>query len=513
MVILLLAAVLFAGDVYADDYDVIISGDEGDVSSGRAPSTRERGFSDYFFGDAGGYYSGGEVERSFVGVEGGFAVPFAEDDGLFVLAFEAKRSSIELEQRRKLFTSTANLRAMCVQRAGNDEERQLCAGGSAESVLQRLGFPSNRTLRVISIDTDIAEAFVHYAPLDEVLLHVGRRQQVWGQFDLFSPVSILMPLRYGNNAVDFKKKNFIVPQDSVSLAWFATPSIELQGHFFLNTEIDSLLADVIEDFGGSRDVEDHRQYAVRLLYRPSWGTVGFTFYQGRLSAFYYENARLEPDGGIDDGQIDLAPLRAYAVEVAVPVGAWVWKAEVVYQDTREDITPLRAGAMSPAATVAYVAYVRDRNGGSFTSEVTRVLIGVGADARVQGWVVNLGLYMLRGVYDDKGKTLRRLERAAGRENSDGFILFPGVNVARRFGREERYTAGLVGGLIGPILGVSLYGTMRLGDNMTLYGSGEFVSTLADTFVNEANQNEGAGISYNFSNDLGLGFRFGVRYAF
>jgi len=507
---------LFAGSSYAggvEDYDVVISRDEDE---GGVSVKRARPFSDYFFGDVGGYYSVGEVERTFVGVEGGFELPFADDGGLFVLAFEAKRSSIELEQRRKLFTSEANLRAMCGARADNDEERALCADGAQDRVLQRLGFPAERSLKVISIDTDIAEAFVHYAPTDGVLVHVGRRQHVWGQFDLFSPVSILLPLRYGNNAVDFKKKNFLVPQDSASLAWFITPNVELQGHFFINTEIDSLLSDVIEEFGGERDVEDHRQYAMRLLYRPSWGTVGLTLYKGRLSAFYYENARLMADGGIDDEQIDLAPLSAYALELAVPVGSWVWKAEVVYQKTREDITPLispMGNSDVDRATRAYVAYVRERNGGSFTSEVDRVLVGLGADARVQGWVVNLGLYMLKAFYDDKGDTLRRLERGAGRDNSDDFIIFPGVNVARRFGRDERYTTGLVGGLIGPILGVSLYGTMRIGDNLTLYGSGEFVSTLADTFIDEANQNEGAGVSYSFSNDLGVGARFGVRYAF
>ena len=204
-----------------------------------------------------------------------------------------------------------------------------------EEVVNSLA-PRERDIKVTKNEGDLRDAFLQYELIDDFVVYVGRRRQVWGQFDLFSPVGILLPVRFQNSAIDYKKTNYVVPQDNASISWFLGERLELQGHFFLSTQIDPLLKEVIEMDSGL-DVEDHKQYAGRLVYRPDWGTVGLTFYKGRSGLFQYDNASLNDPGSLDGRSADLPPLTAYAFEMAIPSGRWVWKTEIVYRQSKGDL--------------------------------------------------------------------------------------------------------------------------------------------------------------------------------
>ncbi|MBC6496704.1 MAG: hypothetical protein GDA54_00030 [Alphaproteobacteria bacterium GM7ARS4] len=510
------------------EYDVIVG--EGDSQPKARRGSGERDVLDYTIFDVGAYYTGGAVDRLFAGTEIGLDVPFNNNRGRIHLVGEFARSSIKLTQEREIRGGDA--RGECLDRNGADgvggdvsfTDTQ-CGSVTAAALADALGFPATRELDVDVNDLDIADAYLQYALLNNVVVDVGRKRLVWGQFDLFSPVSILLPLKFQNNAVDFKKANFIMPQDRASLSWFATERLELQGHFFLSVKIDPLLESVIDEVDEDHDVEDHKQYAGRLLYRPDWGTLGFTFYRGRSGLFFYDNARLV--NGEVERSVDLPPMTAYAVEMAIPTGNWVWKAEAVLQDTRDDVSavpafdatlggdpPMYTGGFGGDGHLDYINYVLNQNGGSFTTEVQRLIAGIGFDTRLDRWLINFGVYLIQDSYDSKGDELRRLEEASGREASDDGFFFPSLNVVRFFGDQDRYRLGITGGFLGPILGVSVYGSMRFGDNLNLYGGGEFISTVADGYLNEANDEEGSNfIRYDLEDDIGIGFRFGARYSF
>ncbi|MBC6444373.1 MAG: hypothetical protein GDA50_02935 [Alphaproteobacteria bacterium GM202ARS2] len=372
---------------------------------------------------------------------------------------------------------------------------------------------------------DVRDAFLQYELIDDIVVYVGRRRQVWGQFDLFSPVGVLLPVRFQNNAVDFKKTNYVVPQDNASLSWFLGERLELQGHFFLSTQIDPLLEEVIEQDGSRQDVEDHRQYAGRLVYRPDWGTLGLTFYRGRSALFQYnENASLADEGSLDGEQADLPPITAYAFELAIPSGRWVWKAEVVYRESKGDLPSYEGIASSPDTdVVAYINAIRNNNGGSFVVDTTELFAGIGVDARLNDWLVNFGVYLV-SIDEDAdvggGRDLRDLaDRALGDggsldDDGDETVVFPTLNVVRYFGDDDRYTLGLSGGFLVAALGVAVYGTARIGDNLSLYAGVDLVQSITDVFVEQTEERPfGSAADYELQDEVSFGARFGLRYAF
>ena len=505
------------------DYEVIIGEEDaprGTRGTPRSVERRERDVLDYTFGVIGANYTFGDATRVFAGVELGFDVPFDDGRGRFYVSGEATHSSVELEFER---------RGDVFGQEGDDES------------------PPEIKIKTISNSVEVADAFLQYSLFDSVVLSVGRRRQVWGQFDFFSPVGLLSPVRFQSTSLDYKKSNYLVPQDNASLVWFLTERLELQAHFFLTTQIDPLLEEIIE-MGRNDDPEDHKQYALRAIYRPDWGTVGATFYRGRQGLFYYENASLVREEGRSDDTYtsdffpDIAPVTAYAFEIAIPSGRWVWKAEFVYQETKTDLpshddATIRGNNtdecfnMVSSSTDPMFEQVRQRylcsvffdNNGSFVIDSTILFAGFGVDVRLDRWLLNLGMYLISSNDAEKDE-LRALSRSfSPDEDGSETDVFPTVSVVRFFGADDRYNVGLSGGFLGAALGIAAYSTARVGDNLTFYAGADIITAVSDNFLEEANEDrtvrnpETGEITqqgrYELKNDPALGFRVGMRYAF
>ena len=530
-----------------DDYDVIIGGEPAPRGTRDKPRRRQdddRDVLDYTFGVVGGNYTFGTVPRAFVGAELGFDVPFELNNrsGRFYFSGETSRYSADLTLKRDGARAPGDDSCSEDDADGEDEEGRpfFCAPDKFD-----VDFDDN--------NVDISDAFLQYSVLDSLVVSVGRRRIVWGQFDLFSPVGILLPVRAQSLSVDFKKTNFIMPQDNVTLTWFLGERIELRGYFFLTTQLDPLLEELIEE-RGVRDPEDHRQYAVRGLYRPDWGTVGFTFYRGRQGVFFYENASVTGDDEIVSVPITI-PITAYAAELAVPSGRWVWKAEFVYEETKSDLpipantiirgNPdamdrfsrgsgesdcLSAAGMSNDRHLTnmtertsfrmqrqYLCSIIYRNSGSFSIDARAIFAGIGVDVRLDRWLLNLGAYFV-DLRDSEQKALRQQgNNSVGKEeegpDGDDTFVFPTLGIVRFFGVDDRYNVGFTGGFLSGAIGLALYTTARIGDNLTFYAGGDVISVLSDQYLEELEGETPRGTRYDLDNDLASGFRLGIRYVF
>ena len=554
---------------YERDYDVII-GDEPaprsrDVKKPGQRQQRERSALDHTFGVIGGNYAPGSVTRVFGGTELGFEVPLGDRGRLYVSG-EAIHSSVELTLERNRDPDVANMgESDLIQfyQEGRDltgvtdesltalnptscDDTVLAALASSTGVVVNDAIdcledggviealaPRERELKVTKNEADLRDAFLQYELIDDFVVYVGRRRQVWGQFDLFSPVGILLPVRFQSNAVDYKKTNYVVPQDNASISWFLGERLELQGHYFLSTQIDPLLEEVI-DMESTRDVEDHSQYAGRLIYRPDWGTVGLTFYKGRTGLFQYSNASFANVGTtmaeVDDEQADLPPLTAYAFEMAIPSGRWVWKTEIVYRESKGDLpspsgTRITRGSNEGACRTMtgldafgdYLCSVYYRNNGSFVIDTQELFAGFGVDARLDDWLVNFGIYLLSVSEDSTvmGTDLRERAKAAGfSDDGEETAVFPTANIVYSWGDEDRYKVGVSGGFLVAAIGAALYSSARFGDNLSVYAGANFVQTVTDTFIEESNETPiGNLVDYELQDDFSFGARFGIRYAF
>ena len=529
------AAVVLVAAVPA--YGQIIEEDDG----------YNRDTTEKFFGKANAVFVNGSSYRVFrQSVELGYDTSFDEENG------------------RVYFTGVAS---------HNDLELDLERTGRAQRTAQRLATdavpdtePNEITREVDESDFDVKDAFVQYNALDNLQLTLGRRRVAWGQFDLFSPVNLALPLTPQTDGPVSGKIDTLEAQDQAAVSWFPSERVELQGYFFLGTNLDWLIEDVIESDtmdnvytqvavdagiraaqetmpGDLRDLSDHNQYAARALFYLDWGTLGFTYHKGRdVLAFFRPDlatvatltAELPSDAIAYNirRHTDLPEATNYGVEIAVPYGQWVYKLEVLHQESFVSLNGqslLCTNTMGNATMGncaadgfqvpdrAYYDRVLDGNGGRLYVPVDRNYIGIGADSDRDEWRYNLSLFIIQESFDGIAEELIELEKAAGWDDSRGdTYVFPAINIAHYLDSEKESEVGFVGGFLGAYAGASLYYTARVGENFRWLAGIEAISNLRDQLISETedpdNPNRSAD-DYELADDLSPGFRLSLTYDF
>lgn len=410
--------------------------------------------------------------------------------------------------------------------------------------------PSVRTLKIEEDDTELSEGYFSITPLSWLRLRVGRRKVVWGQFDVFSPVDLLLPFRTQSTDPYFTKVNFRRPQDHAQLSITPHERIELQGYWFYNTRIDPLLPRLTaQEYGISVSaaedrLEDHNQYAARLLFYPNWGTLGLTWYRGRHSLRVNDFTRYTPDGVADPvadlamindingrrdlggsffDSPDLAELDAYALEFSARRGRWLFRTEVVYRESTGDLDELRSpcaiGCGNNEPRRRYLRWVLEENDGKFYGDLRTIMGGVGFKYESEKWLVDIALLALSEDFVGDAKRGAELNDAAlGDDPAAGLLAAPFINIARYFGRDKTLTLGFTAGFVGAYgAGASLYTVLDF-DQLDRFGVGAFQLVLGvdafqyntDTALSDLNDMDDR---YDLKEDFIVGPRVGLVWKF
>jgi len=404
---------------------------------------------------------------------------------------------------------------------------------------------SIRTLKIEEDDAELSEGYLSFTPLSWVRLRVGRRKVVWGQFDVFSPVDLLLPFRTQSTDPYFTKVNFRRPQDHAQLSITPHERIELQGYWFYNTRIDPLLTRLTaQEYGTSVSIaedrlEDHSQFAARLLFYPNWGTLGLTWYRGRHSLRVNDFTRYTPDGVDDLAMInnsnrdlpddnfldapDLAELDAYALEFSARRGRWLFRSEVVYRESTGDLDELRSpcgfGCGDDEPRRRYLRWVLEENDGKFYGDLRTIMAGVGFKYESDKWLVDIAALALSEDFVGNAKRGAELNDAAlGDDPAAGLLAAPFINIARYFGRDKTLTLGFTAGFVGAYgAGASLYAVLDF-DQLDRFGIGAFQLVLGvdgfqyntDTALSDLNDMEDR---YDLKDDFIVGPRVGLVWKF
>ena len=247
--------------------------------------------------------------------------------------------------------------------------------------------PDERTITIAESAFDVRDAFVQFDLPGALEFTLGRRRLSWGQFDLFSPVNLALPLTPQSAEPVIDKISSLVAQDQVGLAWFPGERLEVQAFQFYGVHLDPLIERILElqqENGdelymadGTRmdsptkepnDFTDHDQSGGRILFYPGWGILGFTFLDGVDTLSFGEDlAMAELVTPVTSGSVanacppgtapatagncvaniindtDLPEAESFGFELAIPAGNWTWKFEYLQQDSFTDISGVYGG--------------------------------------------------------------------------------------------------------------------------------------------------------------------------
>ena len=554
--------------------DIIILGEEEETRTGD-PTARLLDFWDrYAFGNVGGFYGiGTSTSRYLFAARLGFEAPFRLSDW-----FESPRIDMQGRVRLEMGYGTRRVEI---------EQELECFGQPCTRDTTAPDYrPLEREIKASSSEFELREAYGELEPISSLVVTVGRQRPIWGQFDIFSAVNLLLPIEFQSNEFGLGKQTYRMPQDVLTVSWFPMARLEVQGYYFFSTNLDPLYQDalegdnrsttpfyVLEDDVASNNIvearratypyivedgcsddgsvvnstilcnaaradtkpEDEDGLAFRVLYYGTYATVGLTYHDG-LNSFSFSSSPVisrigsstNPNVFNTRERIAVADSTSYGLEIAVPYGRWNWKAEFVYRDTEADLANLlsfRVNTFDDAerpAISAYYNWLVDNNGGSGSVPTTDIWFMAGFDADYDKW--NFGLAF---IYNDiavsgRGKEGERLRIAAfPRSSSDSEIdatnVFGTGYVSYNFGEEEDHIVGFAGGVLGPILGATLFYNGSWRDDLDWTVALEYQQTVSDQFLSDNNEDERRGgmltSRYQQKDDFSFGGRLGLVYRF
>ncbi len=376
------------------------------------------------------------------------------------------------------------------------------------------------------VDTDeveLSEGYVSFSPFPQLNVKAGRRNVVWGQFDIFSPVYFTLPFRTQNIGTNFSKVNFGLPQNNVQVSFYPHERVEIQGYFFWKTIVDPLLADFVrqEHSIKRKDLQDHNQYAGRIIVYPNWGTVAVTYFNGRNSLFINLRERVAEDAqsmkSIDENP-GLSELQAYSIEASIPRGKWNFKTEFVYRESEGDLEGADTNLTFDSRQDDYLTWALDMNGGKLYGDTRTMFGGVGVEYMTEKWKAEVAGYLFYEEFTGEAETGADLVNAYRDDPEIGLQGVPFFNGAYFITEDKKNLIGLTAGFLGSFAaGASLYAVGTF-DRFDYLGAGtlqvvaglDFLQYFSDSQLSELIDEDG---EYEIDDDFTIAPRIGVIWKF
>ena len=530
LVVALLALPSAVSAQEASDDVVVIEEDGGEEKGGFVEK--------HMFGSIGGNaFFGSPVSRDLVAARLGIDYPFATSVGsgkIFIEGGYARRS-VSLEQKR---SDDALLEW--------DPE----AGNGGAYVSRASDLPETRELEVTASGAELREAYLQYDPADNLSLSVGYQRPIWGQFDIVSPVNLLLPLEFQSTDPSFDKSSYRMAQPAISAVVFPFERLEVSAYWFPGTNLDPLHEEILNEAGANtvyvagdylatetrprprEDASDYDAYAARAVWYGDSLTLGLTYYEGRNTLFAFDELPLVPksvlqtQGGNSYDAYSviersvLPSSRAMGFELSVPAGRYTYTVEAFHMMTEADIGAIRRESIPQGATDdrsqatrELYEWIVNENGGRGYVEIDLYMFGAGFDALYDHWRFGASGFVVGTSLSGEASEADRLAKAAyDDDDSVGFSseFLPNAYIFYDFDEERSETIGFVGGFAGPFLGLSAFYTGTWLDNLRYTASLEYAVALSDQLLDELNSDSGA---YELEDTASVGARFGVVYEF
>ncbi|MDA8022334.1 MAG: hypothetical protein MPK05_05045, partial [Gammaproteobacteria bacterium] len=309
-----------------------------------------------FFGRLSGVSApGSSTTALYQALQIGYDTAFAGESGRFYFSGLGSNTDLDLD--------------LVLKDSAKQERNHACGQTPVlASCAELRGLEDERTITIAESAFDVRDAFVQFDLPGALEFTLGRRRLSWGQFDLFSPVNLALPLTPQSAEPVIDKISSLVAQDQVGLAWFPGERMEIQAFQFYGVHLDPLIERILElqqENGdelymadGMRmesptkepnDFTDHDQSGGRILFYPGWGILGFTYLDGVDTLSFGEDlatARLVGSNCASTialtetcnvaniiNDTDLPEAESFGFELAIPAGNWTWKFEYLQQDS------------------------------------------------------------------------------------------------------------------------------------------------------------------------------------
>ncbi len=357
--------------------------------------------------------------------------------------------------------------------------------------------PSSKTVKETHSSSDLREAYINLDMGKYADISIGRQVIVWGQFELLSPMDMLLPTDYSARTVGLLKAQNRLPQDSVVLNLYPTSKIKLSTYYFPQITRDPLLQelfdrDVIYTNDGRQEIDqpdkdDEPQKAIKATYFGDSFTFGVLYYDGWEDGYteleyLVLKDRERPDQDLDyDERYIVRKVKATGFELAIPKNRWTWKIEATQQKDTIEFDPMDLNNYDIATGERrdFLHWIVNENGGRNFVPVWRNWMAIGFDYNSKKWQTN---FIVLNVGEDiiGSENKRRMKQNFALTNEDEDISYndvyrepvkyqlPAIHTARYFDKDKNTALGAGLGIVGEGYKFFTYFTSTIGDSFS-YG--------------------------------------------
>ena len=360
------------------------------------------------------------------------------------------------------------------------------------------------------------EAYVSADIGSAAVLNFGKKNITWGQFNLFSPMNAVSPsnLSYTNPAIG--KTANVLGQDTINLNLFPHPFVEINSFYMPYLSYDSIVQNSLDKESETESIDNnttsefltkttqkyknntkwknHSQFGGKILFYPSWGITGFSYFDGYNLNEVIDKGKIElaktSDGstfvaskdylnnyGVKKGSNyyalsktpGLAKQKMIGFELAVPVKKITMKLELAKissfmnpsksSNIQESLNRKINGNASNLSLSEsnFDDFIINNKNGDLSIPYNLEVVAAGFDSNFERWLVNFEVvYVQRNVpkpYDVV-------------TDAKQIFVTPAINIGRYTSADKSGIIGIAAGSFGYGSGVSLYYNKEFKESFT-----------------------------------------------
>ncbi len=384
--------------------------------------------------------------------------------------------------------------------------------------------PQTKTVEKTYRSNALREAYVDINFGRYGSLSVGRQVLVWGQFEGFSPIDMVMPHDYSTGTAGMTKVQNRLPQDAVVLNLFPIENLKISGYYFPHITRDPMIEKFFENaevhYGEEThntrvleqpDEDEDYQTALRIMYYGDKWTVGYTRYDG-WEGYYSENEHIHPDP-FRPGEYNHIPhpkverFQSEGWEFAIPSNKWTWKFETMVAKRSLDLDHNRFSDTNTPEEQDFLDWVLNENASRFYVPVWYRLSVVGFDYSSERWDTNFLMFNINEdiAGDEYEKRYKQSYDINGQNYKDSlfpvWLYIPFIHTARYFDDEKSSAIGAGFGIYGDSFKAFTYFKDTIDDSFSYGISYEYTQIASDAELEDNN--------YELTSTGGAGRVFGL----